>query len=196
MESHGPSATSLNSHQHGSHSALPEGVHFGADSLETWFNSGCVAPLGPLPSLGLFSTPNCKRGWGCHLRLPSSGEGCSASCRQDLGSSRDRNPATTPFLLPWFSVRSSSDTSSILRAKVNYLLVLSTHLQTSYLGHKHLGKHIRPNKPGSWDPEPFDKHLRAPLDHGGVFGHCPLLASDPSLQRRIRPRPLGSTCRS
>lgn len=125
-----PSETSLNAHQQGSHYTLPEGVHFCADNLETWFNSGCVALLGPclLWAFFFFAPPNCKRGWGYHLKLPFSWEGCPASCRQGLRSSRDGNPVATPLLLVWFSFRSGSDASSILRAKVNYSPALSAHL--------------------------------------------------------------------
>lgn len=168
MESRRPSATFLNAPLQGSHYPLPEGVRFGADSLETWFNSGCVTLLGPLPSLGLFIFifSNCQRGWGCHFKLPFRWAGCSASCRQGLRGSGTEIPS------PRLSSRPGSRSGPAqmpaqfsgrrLITRRRYPLIA----QTSYLGRKHLGKHIRPNRPGLWDPEPLDKHLGAAFCRG------------------------------
>lgn len=59
--------------------------------------------------------------------------------------------------------------------------------QTSYLGHKHSGKYIRPNRPDSREPELFDKQLWASLSHGGCA------PTDAALCSSITPTPKGPT---
>lgn len=90
-----------------------------------------------------------------------------------------------PFLLAWFFSRSSSGASSAPRERVNYSQVLSVISQTSYLGHKHSGKYIRPNRPDSRESEPFDKQLWASLSHG----RCTLM--DVARCSSITPIPKG-----
>lgn len=167
MENHLPSGTSLNADLQGSHYTLPEGVHFCADSVETWFNSGCVALLGPLPSLGLFSPPTVRRCEVVISNFPSAGRDVLPPV--DRASGAPETEILSPCLSSWSGFplgpawMPAQFSGRRLITRRHYLLIS----QTSYLGHKHLGKHIRPNRPGSWDLEPFDKHLWASLGHGG-----------------------------
>lgn len=163
-----PSETSLNAHQQGSHYTLPEGVHFCADNLETWFNSGCVALLGPclLWAFFFFAPPTVRGGGVITSNFPSAGRDVLPLV--DRASGAPETEILSPRLSSWSGsplgpARMPAQFSGRrLITRRRYPLIS----QTSYLGHKHLGKHIRPNRPGLWDPEPFGKHLWASLGHG------------------------------
>lgn len=167
--------------------------------METRFHSGCVAWLGPLPSLSLiFFSP--VMGWGLSSQIPFELEGMSWSL-VDKASGASRAKILTPPIPSWSGCPPSVALTPArlpgrrLITHACYLLVS----QTSYLGLKHSGKHIRPNRPGAWAPEPFDKHLRASPGHGGCTQRGLLCAPQSSCPQSLpapQPMPPRSTFRS